>query len=103
MAYSSIIRASIILLLAIGCQVTPSPNQGGHCLDIIEVIEHEGEDVREIPGVVDLAYGEDEIGPHVLVFVEGEDIVDNVKEEISRRSLLMDCRVVVQPELRIGP
>jgi hypothetical protein len=93
----------VIVLLAQGCQAAPSPKEGGQCLNVIEVIEREREEVLAIPGVVDLAYGEDEAGPHVLVFVEDEDNVEKAKREISRLSLLVGCRVVVQPELRIGP
>ncbi len=69
---------------------------------MIKAIEREREKVLAIPGVVDLAYGEDKAGPHALVFVEDEDHVGKVKREISRRSLLAGCRVIVQPQICIG-
>jgi hypothetical protein len=72
-------------------------------LDLGKAIESQREKTLAIPGVVDLAYGEDEIGPHALVFVKDEDAVKKVEREISRLSLLAGCRVVVQAQLCIGP
>jgi hypothetical protein len=66
-------------------------------------MEDEGKEVLAIPGIVDLAHGEDEAGPHAIVFVESEDNVEEIEREISRLSLLASCRVVVQPQLCIGP
>ena len=103
MVYSTIVTAVAILVLIQGCQAGSPSKDGGRCLNVMEVIERDREAVLAIPNVVDLAYGEDEAGPHILVFVGNEGDVDNVKREISRLSLLAGCRVVTQPELRIGP
>ena len=83
-------------------RAAPTPEESERGMNVMNAIERDRDAVLAIPGVVDLAHGEDADGPHALVFVaEGADI-QPVEAAIARRNLLADCRVVVEPALTLG-
>jgi hypothetical protein len=68
-------------------------------VNVNEAIERDRAQVQAVPGVIDLVYGEDDEGPHALVFVESEEHRERVKRELTRLSLLKECRIVVEEQL----